>query len=496
MTIANLQSRIDRITDILRRDDGISGAMHYTEQISWILFLKYLHDYEETKASDALIDGIQYKYIIDTKYRWDNWAYPLKEDGTYDLKNAMGGDDLIQFVNNELFPYLQSFKSNQQEVKTVKYKIGAVFEFINNRIASGHTLREVIENIADLSFQNQKDLFELSVIYENLLKGMGSDGGNSGEFYSPRPVIKAMVEVLNPTVKDTIYDGAVGSAGFLIQAFDFVMQKKNEYSTTQLKHIKEGMFFGNEKTPLAYVMGVMNMILHGIESPNIYKQNTLTQNIRDFQEKDRYSVILANPPFGGKEKKEVQNNFPVESIATELLFLQHFMKKLALDGRAAIIIPEGVLFQTNNAFTAVKKDLLENFNLHTILSLPAGVFLPYSGVKTNVIFFERKGGTQDVWYYEINLEKKLTKNKPIQYEHIAEFVELYDKRTTTENSWLVTADEIRERNYDLSAKNPAKQKEIIHQTPANILADIQSNDKQINLLLSEIDNLIQKGYEG
>lgn len=496
MTIANLQARIDRITDILRRDDGISGAMHYTEQISWILFLKYLHDYEETKASDALIDGKQYKYIIDTKYRWDSWAYPFKEDGTYDLKNAMGGDDLIQFVNNELFPYLQSFKSNPLEVKSVKYKIGAVFEFINNRIASGHTLREVIENIADLSFQSQEDLFELSVIYENLLKGMGSDGGNSGEFYSPRPVIKAMVEVVEPTVKDTIYDGAVGSAGFLIQAYDYVMQKRTEYSTTQLKHIKEGMFFGNEKTPLAYVMGVMNLILHGIESPNIYKQNTLTQNIRDFQEKDRYSIILANPPFGGKEKKEVQNNFPVESSATELLFLQHFMKRLALKGKAAIIVPEGVLFQSNNAFTAVKQDLLDNFNLHTILSLPAGIFLPYSGVKTNVIFFERKGGTQDIWYYEINLEKKLTKNKPIQYEHLTEFVQLYKKRSVTENSWLVTADEVRERNYDLSAKNPAKQKETIHQAPAEILAEIQANDKNINLLLSEIDNLILKGYEG
>ena len=226
MTIVNLQSRIDRITDILRRDDGISGAMHYTEQISWILFLKYLNDYEESKAQDALIDGKQYKYIIDTKYRWDEWAYPLKENGEYDLKNAMGGDDLVAFVNNELFPYLQNFKSNLQDVKSVKYKIGAIFEFINNRIASGHTLREVIENIADLNFQSQEDLFELSVIYENLLKGMGSDGGNSGEFYTPRPVIKAMVEVLEPTVKDTIYDGAVGSSGFLIQAYDFVMLKK------------------------------------------------------------------------------------------------------------------------------------------------------------------------------------------------------------------------------------------------------------------------------
>jgi len=496
MTIVNLQSRIDRITDILRRDDGISGAMHYTEQISWILFLKYLNDYEESKAQDALIDGKQYKYIIDTKYRWDEWVYPLKENGEYDLKNAMGGDDLVAFVNNELFPYLQNFKSNLQDVKSVKYKIGAIFEFINNRIASGHTLREVIENIADLNFQSQEDLFELSVIYENLLKGMGSDGGNSGEFYTPRPVIKAMVEVLEPTVKDTIYDGAVGSSGFLIQAYDFVMHKKNEYSTTQLKHIKEDMFFGNEKTPLAYVMGVMNMILHGIESPNIYKQNTLTQNIREFQEKDRHSIILANPPFGGKEKSTIQQNFLVESTATELLFMQHFMKKLSKGGKAGIVIPEGVLFQNNNAFTAVKQDLLQNFNLHTILSLPAGVFLPYSGVKTNVVFFERKGGTQDVWYYEINLDKKLTKKSPIQYEQLEEFVDLYKKRTTTPNSWTVSVEEIKKRNYDISAKNPAKQIVALHQAPNEIIADIQSNDKSINKLLTEINQLIEQGYEG
>lgn len=495
MTITNLQSRIDRITDILRRDDGISGAMHYTEQISWILFLKYLHDYEERKASDALIDGKQYKYIIDTKYRWDSWAYPLDDKGEYDIKNALGGDDLIEFVNGSLFPYLKGFKDNLQDVKSVKYKIGAIFEFISNRIANGHTLRDVIENIADLSFQSQEDLFELSVIYENLLKGMGNDGGNSGEFYSPRPVIKAMVDVTQPTVNDTIYDGAAGSCGFLIQAYDYVMQNKEKYSTKQLHHIKEDMFFGNEKTPLAYVMGVMNMILHGIESPNIYKQNTLTQNIRDFQEKDRFSVILANPPFGGKEKKTLYQNFPVPSSATELLFLQHFMKRLALNGKAAIIVPEGILFQTNNAFTTVKQDLLDNFNLHTILSLPTGVFLPYSPVKTNVIFFERKGGTQDIWYYEVNLDKKLTKNNPIQYEHLSEFVDLYSKRSITKNSWIVTAKQIAENNYDLSAKNPAKQKEVIYNAPSEILAELQTNDKQINQLLLEVNQLIEKGYE-
>lgn len=499
MTLANLQSRIDRITDILRRDDGISGAMHYTEQISWVLFLKYLHDYEESKAADALVDGKQYKYLIDTKYRWDEWAYPLKKDGVYDLKNALGGDDLINFVNNELFPYLQSFKSNLQDVKTVKYKVGAIFEFISNRIASGHTLREVIENIADLDFQSQEDLFELSIIYENLLKGMGSDGGNSGEFYTPRPVIKAMVEVLAPKVGEgqpynTIYDGAVGSAGFPIQVYDFIMQNRSKYSTKQLKHIREDMFFGYEKTPLAYVIGVMNMILHGIESPNIYKQNTLTQNIRDFQEKNRHNYIFANPPFGGKEKKTVQQNFLVQSSATELLFLQHFMKMLKIGGQAAIVVPEGILFQSNKAFTSVKKDLLENFNLHTILSLPAGIFLPYSGVKTNVIFFERKGGTTDIWYYEVAPPYKLTKNKPILYEHLEEFIDLYPERRTTDNSWTLTAQEIAKSGYDLSAKNPANQKEIVHVAPEKIVLELQSNEKEICELINEVNQLLKDGY--
>jgi type I restriction enzyme M protein len=272
------------------------------------------------------------------------------------------------------------------------------------------------------------------------------------------------------------------------------MKDKNKYSTTKLKHIKEEMFFGNEKTPLAYVMGVMNMILHGIESPNIYKLNTLTQNIRDFQEKDRHNYILANPPFGGKEKKTLYQKFPIQSSATELLFMQHFMKKLAKGGKASIVIPEGVLFQTNNAFTAVKEDLLENFNLHTILSLPAGVFLPYSGVKTDVIFFDRKGGTSDIWYYEINLDRKLTKNKPIEFAHLEEFVKLYKKRSTTENSWKVKVKDIIENNYDLSAKSPAKIKEVVHKAPTEIIAELKSNDKEINSLLTDIDKLIKKGY--
>ncbi|MEI6950269.1 class I SAM-dependent DNA methyltransferase [Paraflavisolibacter sp. H34] len=487
----SLQPKIDRITDILRRDDGISGAMHYTEQISWILFLKFLHDYERNKADDALLEGKTYNYVIHEDYQWEQWACSKDEQGRLDVKRQLTGDDLTRFVNSTLFPYLKGFKANVQDVKSMQYKIGSIFEFIDNRIASGHTLREVLDIVDTLNFQSSQDLFELGVVYENLLKGMGSDGGNSGEFYTPRPVIKAMVKALNPKSGQTVFDGAVGSAGFLIEAYGH-MKQQPQLSTGDWKKLQEDTFFGNEKTPLAYVMGVMNMILHGIESPNIYKQNSLTQNIRDIQEKDRYDVILANPPFGGKEKPQVQQNFPVQSNATELLFLQYFMKSLKLQGQAAIVFPEGILFQTGNAFAKVKQDLLESFNVHTIVSLPAGVFLPYSGVKTNIVFFSRNGRTQNIWYYEVTPPYKLTKNKPIQEEHFNEFLELYhysEKRGKGSlNEWTVAVNDI--KDCDLSAKNPNKVVDEDHLPPMELLEQIRSNEGSILALMEEIEELL------
>ncbi|MFN8672541.1 MAG: class I SAM-dependent DNA methyltransferase [Candidatus Sericytochromatia bacterium] len=486
-----LQNKIDRITDILRRDDGISGAMHYTEQISWILFLKFLSDFEENKKDEAYLEGKNYTYILDEKHRWNNWACPKTEDGKIDLKTAKTGDDLRNYINNELFPYLKSFKDFVQDVKSVKYKIGGIFEFLDNRIASGHTLREILDIIDELNFQSQNDLFEMSMIYEKLLQGMGSDGGNSGEFYTPRAVIKAMVQVINPKIGQTVYDGAVGSGGFLVESYEY-MKKQENISTAEWEKLQNDSLFGNEKTPLAYVMGVMNLILHGIESPNIYKQNSLTINIRDIQEKDRYDVILANPPFGGKEKSQIQQNFPVQSNATELLFLQHFMKSLKQGGKAGIIIPEGVLFQTNNAFKQVKQELLENFNVHTIVSLPSGVFLPYSGVKTNIIFFERTGSTSDIWYYEVNPPYKLTKNKPILFEHFEEFLKLSDKKENSQNSWTVNVKDI--KDFDISAKNPNKVEDIEHMPPLEIVEKIKTNDEAITNLIDEIELILVNGY--
>ena len=488
-----MESKINRITDILRRDDGISGAMHYTEQISWVLFLKFLADLEESKAEDAELDGETYTYILDEKYRWQNWAV-LKVDGKKDIINSKSGDDLLDFVNKELFPYLKGFKSITENPKSIKYKIGAIFEFLDNRIANGHTLREVLDIIDEMDFHNQSDLFQLSLIYEKLLKDMGSDGGNSGEFYTPRPLIKVITDVVNPQIGQSIYDPAVGSCGFLIEAYNHIRytdvqnNKQRELSTDQLKFLNEDTFFGNEKTPLSYVMGVMNMILHGVESPNISKSNTLTKDIRGLEEKDRFDCILANPPFGGKEKEQIQQNFPIKSNATELLFLQHMMNHLKLGGKCGVVIPEGVLFQTNNAFQSVKKDLLERFNVHTILSLPSGVFLPYSAVKTNVVFFDRVGSTNDIYYYEVNPAFKLTKNKPINIDHFAEFLDSWESRKITPNSWIVNVNDI--KDFDISAKNPNKNDAIEHKSPIELVENIKLNNALINDLLDEVEEIL------
>ncbi len=488
-----MESKINRITDILRRDDGISGAMHYTEQISWVLFLKFLADLEESKAEDAELDGETYTYILDEKYRWQNWAV-LKVNGKKDLINSKSGDDLLDFVNKELFPYLKGFKSITENPKSIKYKIGAIFEFLDNRIANGHTLREVLDIIDEMDFHNQSDLFQLSLIYEKLLKEMGSDGGNSGEYYTPRPLIKVITDVVNPQIGQSIYDPAVGSCGFLIEAYNHIRytdvqnNKQRDLSTDQLKFLNEDTFFGNEKTPLSYVMGVMNMILHGVESPNIAKVNTLTKDIRGLEEKDRFDCILANPPFGGKEKEQIQQNFPIKSNATELLFLQHMMNHLKLGGKCGVVIPEGVLFQTNNAFQSVKKDLLERFNVHTILSLPSGVFLPYSAVKTNVVFFDRVGSTNDIYYYEVNPPYKLTKNKPINIDHFAEFLDSWQDRKITENSWIVNVNDI--KDFDISAKNPNKNEIIEHKSPIELVENIKLNNAEINDLMDEIETIL------
>jgi type I restriction enzyme M protein len=315
------------IDDILHKDAGCTSELDYTEQSSWLLFLKYLDALEADKALEAELDGKKYSFIIDKAYRWESWATPKGADGKLDHNTTMTGDDLRDFVNNKLFAYLHGFKQRASGPQTIEYKIGEVFGEIKNRIQSGYNLRDVIELVDELRFRSQTEKHELSHLYETKIKNMGNAGRNGGQYYTPRPLIRAIIEVLNPQVGEKIYDAACGSAGFLCEAYAY-MYDRMEKSTTNLKTLQENTLYGKEKKNLAYIIGVMNMILHGIEAPNIIHTNTLTENIRDIQEKDRYHVILANPPFGVKERKEVQQNFDIKTGETASLFLQHFIKSL------------------------------------------------------------------------------------------------------------------------------------------------------------------------
>ena len=474
-----MQQHINRIKDVLRTDSGISGAMGYTEQISWILFLKFLDDFESSETDAAELDGREYTKIIDEKFRWNTWVH--RDKGYF------AGDDLKDFVNHELFPYLKGFKNTDADYHSIRYKIGEIFFFMNNKIEDGNNIREVVDIVDRLNFQNQKDLFELSKIYEDLLQDMGNAGGNNGEFYTPRCLIKTIVDIVDPRIGQTVYDPAAGSCGFLIEAFNHIRpQVQND---KELEFLHNHALYGNEKTPLAYIMGVMNMILHGISAPNISKVDTLATTIKDIQEKDRHDIILANPPFGGKIKEQVQINFPFRTNATEMLFLQHIAKMLKIGGKVGIIVPEWVLFNTSEAFKNIKKEILDNYNLHTIVSLPGGVFLPYAGVKTNIIFFDRIGSTRDIWYYEVNLGRTLTKNKPITYNDVKDVAELQITQALTPNSWIVKVEDI--KDSDLSAKNPNKVTEEVLEEPSVILSRIEERNEKIENLTKSLSQLLK-----
>lgn len=300
------------IDDTLREDAGVGSELDYIEQTSWILFLKYLDDLEETKKKECALAGKVYKEIIDTPYRWEVWAVPKTADGKIDHQKALTGDDLLSFVNDKLFPYLKKFKHEAESPGTIEYKVGEIFSELKNKIQSGYTLRSILDIVDTLSFQTSEEKHELSHLYEGKIKNMGNAGRNGGEYYTPRPLIKTIVNVVAPEIGQTIYDGACGSAGFLVEAFDY-LRKSKKLSTDDVEILQKKTFYGQEKKSLAYIIGIMNMILHGIEAPNIGHTNTLAENIADIQEKDRFDVILANPPFGGKERSEIQQNSPPKS---------------------------------------------------------------------------------------------------------------------------------------------------------------------------------------
>lgn len=476
------------IDDILHKDAGCGSELDYVEQTSWVLFLKYLDDLEKDRATAAELTGKTYTPIIDQAYQWTVWAMPKGKDGKLDHHKALTGDDLTDFVNNKLFPYLKKFKSSAESADTIEYKIGEIFSELKNRIQSGYNLREVINRIDELRFRTHAEKHEMSHLYEDKIKNMGNAGRNGGEYYTPRPLITTIVKVVAPKIGDKIYDGACGSAGFLCEAFAYLKDSKS-LSTKETEILQKKTFYGKEKKSLAYILGVMNMILHGVEAPNIIHTNTLAENLADIQEKDRYDVVLANPPFGGKERAEVQQNFPIKTGETASLFLQHFIKILKDGGKAAVVIKNTFLSNTDNATIAIRKHLLESCNLHTVLDLPGGTFTG-AGVKTVVLFFEKGKPTQKVWFYQLNLDRNLGKTNPLNENDLADFVRLSARKADSENSWTVNVQDIDQNTFDLSVKNPNKKEEVNLRQPQAILEEMKALDEESAKILHSILELI------
>jgi type I restriction enzyme M protein len=477
------------IDDILHKDAGCGSELDYVEQTSWVLFLKYLDDLENDKATASELVGKEYKPIIDTEYQWTVWAAPKGNDGKIDHHQALTGDDLADFVNIKLFPYFKKFKTEAESADTIEYKIGEIFSELKNRIQSGYNLREVINRIDELRFRTHAEKHEMSHLYESKIQNMGNAGRNGGEYYTPRPLITTIVKVVAPKIGDKIYDGAVGSAGFLCEAFAYL--NKKGISTSDSVTLQKSTFYGKEKKSLAYIIGTMNMIFHGIEAPNIIHTNTLAENLADIQEKDRYDIILANPPFGGKERAEVQQNFPIKTGETASLFLQHFIKILKAGGKAAVVIKNTFLSNgaENSADASLRKMLLESCNLHTVLDLPGGTFTG-AGVKTVVLFFEKGSATKKVWYYQLNLNRNLGKTNALNERDLADFVELQKTKADSENSWSINVKDINQSTFDLSVKNPNKKEETALRKPQEILEEMKALDEESADILNSILELI------
>ena len=482
------EQSLKNIDNILRADNA-GGALDYIEQTSWILFLKYLDDLEETKKTEAALAGNKYQYILNPEYRWINWACPKNDDGKLDHNKALDGDDLRDFVNLKLFPYLKKFKVDAENSDTVEYKIGEIFSELKNKIQSGYALRSILDIIDALHFRTEEEKHEWSHLYESKIRGMGNAGQDGGQYYTPRPLITTIVKVVAPKIGETIYDGACGSAGFLVEAFQYLSKNREQLSSKEWAIIQKKTLYGKEKISLPYIIGVMNMILHGIETPNIKKTNTLTENLADIQEKDRYNIVLANPPFGGKERKEVQQNFPIKTSETAFLFLQHFIKILKAGGRAGVVIKNTFLSNTDNASVSLRKLLLENCDLHSVLDLPGGAFQG-AGVKTVVLFFEKGMPTKKVWFYQLNLDRNLSKGQPLNEADLAKFVELQKTKANSNNSWSIDIKDINQETFDLSVKDPNKKEENILREPGEILESMMKLTQESEKILNNVKKII------
>lgn len=462
-------------------------ARNYVEQLAWLFFLKAFDEAETRRSEEAAFDDDSFERLLTGDYAWSAWT-------------KLNPDEMLEFVDGRLWIKLTSpdpKKGLGDELMAQRFR--RVFENVRNHCRSGVTFARVVGQVNKLHFASDTDIHVLSEIYEDLLKRVAADSaGYAGEFYTQRHIIRAMVEVVKPKAGDRVYDPCFGTAGFLGEAADY-MRAHGKFSGKQLDDLQKNTFYGLELKPLTYLLGTMNMILHGIEGANLELANTLEAHSNNVGEKDKYTVIFSNPPYGGKLTQALQTNFRVKSGATECLFLQHIMATLAKGGRAAVVVPEGVLFR-GGPDQKVRKELLERFNLHTILSLPPGVFLPYTPVKTNVIFFDKPKvepkpedwTTKAVWFYELTNDgfELTSTRKPMEGNQLPDFLKRQPKAKAGDNAWSVSLEELAKNDYDLSAKNPNRSDDYEHRPALELVQSIKAKEERIMDLINELELIL------
>jgi type I restriction enzyme M protein len=505
-TPQQLASIVKSARDKMRKDKGLSGDTDRLPQLTWIMFLKFLDDNEQVRESEAELAGVKFRPAIEHPYRWRDWA---------GASNGLTGDDLIAFINNDealrpdgrrgagLFAYLKNLSGEDGGDR--RDVIANVFRGTLNRMVSGYILREVLEVINKINFTSSDEIHTLSALYESMLKEMRDAAGDAGEFYTPRAVVRFMVTVTNPRLGETVLDPACGTGGFLVESFEHIRQECD--TVEKLDVLQQRTIFGIEAKPLPYLLCQMNLLLHGLEYPTIEYKNSLAVKIGEIGERERVDVIMTNPPFGGEEERGILQNFPADKQTTEtaLLFLQLIMRKLRRHpkpGRAAVVVPNGTLFGDGVA-AKIKAELLTEFNLHTIVRLPRGVFNPYTDIYTNLLFFERGGPTETIWYYEQPIReglKNYTKTKPLQFEEFQGLINWWDRREENEYAWKVSATDVLNYNGDgalvsvnLDINNPNSSQNLEHLPPEQLVEDIMAKERQIMALIDEIKTLLAKG---
>lgn len=479
----SLNNVVKRLQDIMRNDAGINGDAQRIEQMTWLLFLKVYDAKEEIWE----LNDDNYTSIIPEQFRWRNWAVDNK-DGA-----ALTGDALLTFVNTELFPHLKDIEVDETTPMN-KLVVKATFEDSYNYMKDGVLLRQVINVIDEIDFTEYEERHAFNEIYEQILKDLQS-AGNAGEFYTPRAVTDFMVKMVNPQLGEQIADFACGTGGFLTSALKHLAP---QIKTVADKETYCSCVYGIEKKALPYLLCATNLLLHDIDQPKVIHGNSLEKNVRDYTEDDKFNVILMNPPYGGNEKDIVKQNFPtaLRSSETADLFMSVIMYRLKKDGRVAIVLPDGFLFGTDNAKTAIKEKLLNEFNLHTIIRLPHSVFAPYTSITTNLLFFDKTKPTEKVWFYRMDMPegyKNFSKTKPIKLEHFAPVIEWWNNRQPiTEDGFdkakCFMVDEIKEKNYNLDLCGyPHVEEEILE--PDKLIAEYQEKRASLN---ANIDSILSQ----